>query len=1126
MKRFYSIVLVILNLIITQHVFPQNENTKGPLTGEQQIELSEGYSFISSRIVAENPDMQDVLQSNLANLEFVRNSAGLMLRKIGPNWVNSIGDWVSTEGYLFKMSSADNLIITGDVIDPQTPIALSIGYQMIGYLPDQALNTEDVFQDVLENIEFVRNTAGLMLRKIGPNWVNSIGDMLPGEGYLVKMLANDVLIYPGSSSFTCGDPFTDPRDGQSYNTVLIGGQCWMAESLNIGTMINGSENMSNDGIIEKYCYDNDPANCEIYGGLYKWSEMMEYTFTQGVQGICPTGWHLPTDDEWKILEGTVDSQYPVGDPIWNNIGYRGFDAGVNLKSTSGWIFGGNGSGLYDFEMHPCGSRGIYGDFNHLTIYAYFWSSTKYMTSNAYHRKLDFDSDKVARYNIYRGYGLSVRCLKGDFTPVNQPPVPPSTPTPEDGSEYQTIEVDLLWTCTDPDGDPLTYDIYLGTETPPPLVATGQTETTYDPGTLEIDIEYFWKIIAHDDHSHTTEGPVWGFTTGVNNPPEPPASPSPENGAVSQPIEPELSWTCTDPEGDPLTYDIYFGTVNPPPLVYSGQALTTYYPGILEYNTEYFWKIVAHDNHNNATVGPVWNFITETEQTPQPCPGIPTVTYEGQVYNTILIGEQCWLKENLNVGTMINGTDTMKNNGVIEKYCYGNNIANCNEYGAFYQWNELMQYTTTPGVQGICPAGWHVPTDDEWKILEGTADSQYPVGHYIWGYGGSRGFDVGLNLKSTSGWNDNGNGTDLYGFTVLSGGDLCNGNFGALGEAGLFWTSTESYLYTDLAWYRIFRFDSDKVTRWDNSKDLGLSVRCLMNVNQPPNPPELPIPEDGSENQPIEPELSWDCTDPDGDPLTYDIYFGTVNPPPLVYSNQPLTDYYPGILETDTEYFWSIVAHDNHNNSTSGPIWSFTTGSTCPGIPTVTYEGQVYNTVLIGEQCWLKENLNVGTMIISTAGQTNNGVIEKYCYGTETANCDEYGGLYQWDEMMQYTTTPGVQGICPSGWHIPTNGELTILTDYLGGIDVAGGKMKETDTTHWNPPNTGATNESGFTALGSGKINSWGFPCNLKRYTHFWSSSENNNYAWYLMLYYDSDEVNLNNYDKIFGYSVRCVKDEN
>jgi hypothetical protein len=185
----------------TENIFPDGQYQYSMAeinfsSGEQQIELSEGYNFISSRIISENPDMQDILENNLANLEFVRNSQGLMLQKIGSVWVNNIGDWVNTEGYLFKMSSDDDLVILGEVIDPQTPIILSTGYQLIGYLLEQPLDTETAFQDVLENLEFVRNTEGLMFQKIGPVWVNNIGNMLPGEGYLVKMNADDILIYP------------------------------------------------------------------------------------------------------------------------------------------------------------------------------------------------------------------------------------------------------------------------------------------------------------------------------------------------------------------------------------------------------------------------------------------------------------------------------------------------------------------------------------------------------------------------------------------------------------------------------------------------------------------------------------------------------------------------------------------------------------------------------------------------------------------------------------------------------------------------------------------------------------------------------------------------------------------
>jgi uncharacterized protein (TIGR02145 family) len=211
-------------------------------------------------------------------------------------------------------------------------------------------------------------------------------------------------------------------------------------------------------------------------------------------------------------------------------------------------------------------------------------------------------------------------------------------------------------------------------------------------------------------------------------------------------------------------------------------------------------------------------------------------------------------------------------------------------------------------------------------------------------------------------------------------------------------------------------------------------------------------------------------------------------------------------------------------------FQFAQGLPCPAAPSVTYEGQTYNTVQIGNQCWFKENLNVGTIIDGDNNQLNNSLIEKYCYNNDPANCTIYGGLYQWDEMMQYTTQQGAQGICPAGWHLPTNVEWTALADFLGGEDVAGGKMKTTGTIEagtglWHDPNTGATNESGFTALPSG-IRMDGSFSSLNGQAIFWSSSENiANNAWSRQLtnYYVS-VINIYHWEQN-GYSARCLRDD-
>jgi len=231
--------------------------------------------------------------------------------------------------------------------------------------------------------------------------------------------------------------------------------------------------------------------------------------------------------------------------------------------------------------------------------------------------------------------------------------------------------------------------------------------------------------------------------------------------------------------------------------------------------------------------------------------------------------------------------------------------------------------------------------------------------------------------------------------------------------------------------------------------------------------------------------------------------------------------------TYVDGYYESVLFDNPVSSESYtfailPVATFNCGDV------INYSGLDYNTVLIGTQCWFKENLNVGTMINVSQNQTNNSVIEKYCYNNSTSNCNVYGGLYQWNEAMQYVITQGAQGICPTGWHTPTDAEWTILTTFLGGESVAGGKMKEAGTVHWMPPNYGATNSSGFTALPGGFRGNSGYFNSLYYSAYFWSSTQlNTTNAWSRSLYHITEDVYRGSGGtdgKLYGFSVRCLQD--
>ncbi len=310
----------------------------------------------------------------------------------------------------------------------------------------------------------------------------------------------------------------------------------------------------------------------------------------------------------------------------------------------------------------------------------------------------------------------------------------------------------------------------------------------------------------------------------------------------------------------------------------------------------------------------------------------------------------------------------------------------------------------------------------------------------------------------------------------------------------------------------------------DGKDTDSYVLVIEIANTPPNQPSNPSPGDGATDVSISTSLNWNCTDPDGDNLIYDVYFGTYSSPDcgvLVSTNQIGTTYAPSSLSENTTYYWKIVATDGAGGETESAIWSFTTESVpCGSI--ITYSGKTYNTVQIGDQCWFKKNLDVGTMIESNTGsylQTDNSIIEKYCHNNDASNCATYGGLYEWNEAMQYVITEGTQGICPDGWHIPTKEEYETLQTHVG--NQATKLIDENAKSGYT-----YTNETGFSALFAGyrdRTNGGFYTININ--TDFWSSTQSViNTAHYMYLNFNGSNVFFNNASKYAGFSVRCMKE--
>ena len=247
---------------------------------------------------------------------------------------------------------------------------------------------------------------------------------------------------------------------------------------------------------------------------------------------------------------------------------------------------------------------------------------------------------------------------------------------------------------------------------------------------------------------------------------------------------------------------------------------------------------------------------------------------------------------------------------------------------------------------------------------------------------------------------------------------------------------------------------------------------------------------------------------------WELAFATLNAVQTAFSDNGLD------LNSNVYYYRVFVYNNQYESVKIENLVSLQCGNPFPDIR----DGNSYETVQIDSQCWMKENL---AYLPSVSPSSNSSETEPYYYvyayeGTNvtqakaTSHYQTYGVLYNW---------PASLNACPDGWHLPTDDEWTVLTDYLGGENIAGGKMKEIGTTYWNTPNTGATNSSSFTGLPGGNRYINGSFYNQGNSEPWWSSSESDaTSAWYRGLGYSGAAVSRCYFNKSHGYAVRCLKD--
>jgi len=392
----------------------------------------------------------------------------------------------------------------------------------------------------------------------------------------------------------------------------------------------------------------------------------------------------------------------------------------------------------------------------------------------------------------------------NFRTVTAPGVP-TLVLPTNGATGQATTLSLSWNSS---SGAASYTLQVSTNntfTSFIYNQSGLTSTSQQVSGLNNSTTYYWRVNATNTQGTSGWSSVWSFTIGKI--PGVPTLISQINGAACVAIPTTLSWNASS---NATSYTLQVSTNNSfTGFVYnqSGFTNTSQQVSGLSDSTIYYWRVSATNNIGTSSWSSVWSFITGVIMNVS-CQGIPTVTYFGKTYNTVQVGTQCWLKENLDVGTIINSSGNQTDNGTIEKSCFNDNVANCNTYGGLYQWNEAMQYSIAAGTKGICPIGWHIPTVVEFQVLAAAVCND------------------GNALKAIGQGISGGAGTNTSGFSALQAGyRYDNGTFYGLGIISNFWSSTE-----DNSFYSNYLGLGDYgsgISWWYYYyKGNGVSVRCV------------------------------------------------------------------------------------------------------------------------------------------------------------------------------------------------------------------------------------------------------------------------------------------------------------
>lgn len=629
--------------------------------------------------------------------------------------------------------------------------------------------------------------------------------------------------------------FLDTRDNQVYKAIQIGTQVWMAQNLNY--------NPDNDSIAENvHCYQDDADSCALFGRLYTWAAAMNKTEAlcgTGTickqeetlyQGICPNGWHLPSNKEWNILNDYVDANN--GDD----------NVGTSLKIEDLWSFWtdelSRGNDRFGFSGIPVG-RYDSGFFDFHTWDEYFWSSSEINDDEVWIAHIRYYSDDMANYEYEKRFGNSIRCVydisfeEKSIQSSSSTDVTTSSSSKEsltsfiapNGNSYSCGPVSSCWVMSINENSNMILDIAHGSFKTADYyienIENGWKQINGSdledcPGWKDIPEEGVYRLIINNWTEYTSTSDMdLQWSEGIYG------------SVYAIDFWKKIDWSNTLEHVDSLPTTIFNceNLVLPPTFTSSVTGeLTPYIEAMLaacpniQGNGSLNACTEAADYKQAKAKYPDWFENVESKETKYDCSEYDCVTTEflnqellaagkygellderdGKVYRTIQIGEQTWMAQDLSYETPTGS------------WCYRQDESNCAIIGRAYTWNAALgnDNNSNPIIHGICPEGFHIPSDDEFLTL-----AQYVGGDMVsWtmeisSWGTVYGYEhAATALKSPMAWSEEGL-TDDYGFSAVVAGVRWDYGGWTTTEAHDWWTSTDGT-------------SSRKVTRNVNSKEEG------------------------------------------------------------------------------------------------------------------------------------------------------------------------------------------------------------------------------------------------------------------------------------------------------------------